>query len=148
MNVSILAALFAATVNLTEVRQLFTTCAESEETNQKLLEMTDGYTIDYKPVVYAYHAAAEMTQANYASWPGTKLSYFNSGKEKLEKVVKKYPKNVEIRYIRFAVQFGSPSFLGYKDDLRTDQIFVLNNVQKTDLPQAQKELMIATVQQL
>ena len=142
-----IATLRFLSVDIAEVRSLFASADKSETACERLFQLTDGYTIDYKPVVYAYHAAAEMTMANHVSWPGTKLSYFRSGKEKLEAVVRKYYRNIEIRYIRFAVQYGSPSFLGYRDNLDEDRNYVLANLENAALPQAQKDLMKATVSQ-
>lgn len=142
-----IAVLRLTNVDISEVRQLFTTADKSESACERLLEITDGYTIDYKPVVYAYHAAAEMTMANHLSWPMTKLKYFKSGQDKLERVVSKYSRNIEIRYIRFAVQYGSPTFLGYRDNLDEDRNFVLENLNSVDLSDQQKELMKATVTQ-
>ncbi|MBD3637953.1 MAG: hypothetical protein HUJ25_11415 [Crocinitomicaceae bacterium] len=142
-----IALFMSAQVDVDQVRSLFTVAHEDKAANEKLLEFTDGYTLDYKPVIYAYHAAAIMTMANHISWPGTKLSYFSEGKEKLEKVVKAYPDNVEIRYIRFAVQYGSPTFLGYRSDLDVDRNFVLEHLDAADLPAEQVLLIKATVNQ-
>ena len=60
---SLLLLIFAPNVDLPEIRQLFTMAADDKEACDKLFELKDGYTLDYKPVVYAYHAAAEMTHA-------------------------------------------------------------------------------------
>ena len=143
----VIASLRLIAVDMAEVRYLFTVAEKSEKSCKELLEATEGYTMDYAPLTYAYHAAAEMTMANHVTWPGTKLSHFNKGKKMLEKVIGKYPKKVELRYIRFAVQYGSPSFLGYRDDLDTDRNFVLANLDNADVPKDHKELMKKTVNQ-
>jgi hypothetical protein len=124
-------AFFVSSVDTEEMRSLFSQASENETANRQLMQLTDGYTMDYKPIVYAYHAAAEMTMANHVLWPISKLSYFNGGKTKLESVISKYNTIVELRYVRFAVQSGSPSFLGYKDDMANDEAFIRENMSST-----------------
>lgn len=145
MNLLLWLGLSLSVSDMDQVRQLFTSASKHETKNSELLKITDGYTMDYKPVVFAYHAAAEMTMANHTFWPVSKLSYFNSGKDKLEEVVKKYPKIVEIRYIRYAVQKGAPSFLDYKDNMTEDRKMILNNYKKTDWSDSFKNTVIEFV---
>ena len=118
--------------DLDKMRSLFEIASKDETANEKLMKISDGYTLDYKPVVFAYHAAAELTMANHVTWPGNKLSYFNGGKYKLEAVIKKYSSNIEIRFIRFAVQSGSPSFLGYKSNMTEDEELIRKNISKSN----------------
>jgi hypothetical protein len=66
------------------------------------------------------------------------LSYFNKGKAKLEQVLKKYPDNIEIRYIRYAVQKGSPDFLGYRSNMKEDKIKIKAKINDTDWSNAFK----------
>ncbi|MEZ4922601.1 MAG: hypothetical protein R2780_05455 [Crocinitomicaceae bacterium] len=143
MITTLLYILLSSSVQMDDIRQLFTTAAEDESTCEQLMKTTDGYTMDYKPVVFAYHAAAEMTMANHVMWPVSKLSYFNGGKRKLEEVASKYNTDVEIRYVRFAVQSGSPSFLGYKDDMAQDEAYIRKNMDKTDWSSSFKKDVIA-----
>ncbi len=145
INLLIWLSLSLSASDMNEVRELFTAAAESEAKNEQLLKITDGYTVDYKPVVYAYHAAAEMTMANHTFWPLSKFNYFNSGKDKLEKAVKKYPQNVEIRYIRYAVQKESPGFLDYQSNLTEDRNMILKNYHQTNWPSHFKNKVIAFV---
>lgn len=119
-------------VDVTEVRRLFTIASKEEAANTKMFELTSGYTMAYKPVVYGYHAAAEMTKANHTSWPVSKLSHFSKGKNQLEEVIRKYPNEIELRYIRFAVQNGSPFFLGYKEDMAADKKIILAKLDQQD----------------
>ncbi|MEO9534034.1 MAG: hypothetical protein ABJG68_03480 [Crocinitomicaceae bacterium] len=115
---------------LEEARDLFTTVADNEDSCENLIELTSNYTLDFDPTIYAYHAAATMTMANHVIWPTSKLSYFNEGKKKLETAIKKYPNNIEIRYIRFAVQKGSPDFLGYRKNMQEDKSKIQQNIDK------------------
>src|SRR4051812_6226347 len=83
--------------DMATVRDLFGVCALSKESCYSLVSITRSYELSKDPVLYAYHAAGEMTMATHEFWPPKKLEHFNSGKWKLEAAIKKNPKNVEMR---------------------------------------------------
>lgn len=132
--------------SIVEVRELFKTAADVEADNDKLFEMTSGYTMDYKPIIYGYHAAAEMTKANHTLWPLAKLEHFNTGKHKLEKVITKYPEMAELRYIRYAVQNGSPDFLGYKGKMSEDKKYLEAHMDEQSWPSSFKATVKAVLE--
>lgn len=139
LPVLLLAGVLNAHPSMTELRDLFAKASTDETANNKLFSLTNSYSLNTFPVYYAYNAAAEMTLANHASWPGTKLEYFNAGKARLEAAVSKFPKNVEIRYIRYCVQQGCPFFLDYASNLEEDRKFVLANLNQTDWSETYKK---------
>lgn len=145
MKILLIIASFSLGMDISEIRDLFTRASENESDCIRLVELTDGYNIDYKPVVYAYHAAAEMTMANHVVWPGSKFSYFKHGRIKLEMVVEKNKENVEIRFIRYAVQKGSPSFLDYNANLKEDKLFIERNLDGADLPSDLKRTIVTMI---
>lgn len=128
--------------SMIEIRDLFSKSAASAEANQKLFDLTKSYSLSTFPIFYAYNAGAEMTLANHAAWPGTKLEYFNAGKGRLEAAVLKFPKNVEIRYIRYCVQQGCPFFLDYASNLEEDKKFILANINQTDWSETYKKQVV------
>jgi hypothetical protein len=128
-----------AGVNMTTVRTLFSTASESETACSQLHAMTATGTLSKDPVLFAYHAAAEIIKANHAVWPQQKLAHFNAGKALLEKAIEKYPNDVEMRYIRYCVQRGCPFFLGYSSDKASDRKYVLANLDRTGWPEDYKK---------
>jgi hypothetical protein len=44
----------------------------------------------------------------------------------LSEAIKKEPKNLEIRFMRYICQEKTPSFLGYKENLEEDKKFILS----------------------
>lgn len=90
----------------------------------KGLEMSE-----MSPLLLAYRGVARASMAECAFFPLTKLSYFNEGKAELEDAIKRDPDNVEIRFIRFAMQTNIPSLLMY-DDIVEDKTFILNEIAK------------------
>ena len=76
---------------------------------------------DDNPTSSGYYALAVMMQAKLYGNPFTKLSYFNQGKKILEASILKDPQNVELRFLRFAVQTEIPSILLYFTEIDEDQ---------------------------
>ncbi|HEY6436600.1 MAG TPA: hypothetical protein VIY47_08420, partial [Ignavibacteriaceae bacterium] len=53
--------------------------------------------------------------------------------EELDRSVKKMPKNVELRFLRFTIQQNTPSMLFY-DDQDEDLPFILSHIQEVGDP--------------
>lgn len=121
------------------LRALFATANTVEADNEKLLELTETAVLKKNPLEYAYHAGGLMSMANHAYWPGTKLTYFNEGKVKLEKAVNFAFQNVEIRFIRYAIQKNAPAMLGYDSKLQQDKEFILKKMNATDWSEKYKQ---------
>lgn len=113
---------------LSEVRSLFLLSGKSEASCTKLMSMLEQYNETNNPVLGAYHACATMMMAGYVFNPFTKLSYFNKGKELLEKCINSDSINIELHYLRFAMQSEAPSFLGYKEFISADKKFIMDKL--------------------
>ena len=93
---------------------------DSEENCLEFYElMTDHRT--ESPTAEGYFALSTMMLAKIYQNPFTKLSYFNRGKNILEATIKSYPGNVELRFLRYAVQAKVPSILLYFNDMEDDK---------------------------
>lgn len=79
-----------------------------------------------------YEAAYQMFMAKHTGNPIRKMKYFNSGKDLLEKQIANSPSNVDLRFIRFSIQYHTPSFLGYKDNITEDKLFLVDNLYKLE----------------
>ncbi len=75
-----------------------------------------------------YAAAYHIFMAKHTGNPIKKMSYFNGGKSKLDKLIKQDPKNIELRFIRLCIQYHAPSYLGYKDNIDDDKDFLVENL--------------------
>lgn len=75
-----------------------------------------------------YWGLIESMMAEHTYNPMKKLSYFNNGKSKLEGAIEADSKSVELRYLRLGMQVNIPSFLGYKDNIEEDKIWILNHL--------------------
>lgn len=134
-------------IEMDEIRQLFSISNKDENANLKLIKLTKDSNLKTDPLLFAYHAGAQMSMANHVYWPGTKLAYFNEGKADLEKAVNFALTNVEIRFIRYCVQFGAPSMLGYSSNLSEDKKYILKNIDKSNWSAKYKKEVIEFLNQ-
>lgn len=81
-----------------------------------------------------YLGAYTMIKANHQISPIQKLSSFRNGKKLLEKAIDAAPTDIELRYIRYAIQISIPSFLGYKDNLNEDKAFLQEKYRNASAP--------------
>ena len=94
---------------------------------EALVDYTEHVDEDAKPVFRAYRGAGLATTANCTTWPVSKISRFNKGKDLLEGAVAEVPENLEVRFLRYTIQKNIPRFLGY-DNLEEDREFVLDRL--------------------
>jgi tetratricopeptide (TPR) repeat protein len=78
--------------------------------------------------VLAYKGALEaiMTRTTWNVFK--KLSYLRKSEKSFEKAVELAPNDMEIRFMRMAVQFEIPEYLGFSEDLETDKAFVVKHI--------------------
>ena len=93
---------------------------ESEENCLEFYEIMTDHRAE-SPTAEGYFALSTMMLAKIYKNPFTKLSYFNKGKNILEAAIKSYPDNVELRFLRYAVQAKVPSILLYFNDMDDDK---------------------------
>lgn len=80
------------------------------------------------PTHLAYLGALQAVWANHVFNPLEKLNTFNRGKRNLEQAVALSPENPEIRFLRLSVQIHSPAFLGYRQAIDADKLFVARHL--------------------
>jgi len=129
-----------------EIRILYQQATTKEEACQKLISILQSYSESSNPLLAGYKASATMMMANYVFNPFRKMSYFSKGKNLLEKSIKKQKDNIELRFLRFAVQTSIPSFLGYGSSIEQDKLVLINAVSKLKDLQL-KQLIISFLQQ-
>ncbi len=130
--VFLMTSLFSFSQNLSEFRLLMQKGESSENAAQTLLEKSKAeYDKTKLPIYEALNAVGHFFMAKHGGNPISKYSHFNKGKKLLSDALKKEPKNLEIRFMRYICQEKTPSFLGYKDNLEEDKRFILNEYKNT-----------------
>lgn len=115
---------------LQQMRELYLKAENSETAANQLMSLTEKKA-DEKAIFEGYRAAADMLMAKHAGNPFSKMSHFKKGKKRLVTAIQKDSQNVELRFIRFAVQAEAPSFLGYNEHLEEDKQLVLAGLKTT-----------------
>ncbi len=87
----------------------------------------------YKGATYAIKA-----KNKWNPWSAIKL--LKKSKKKMNEAVKIAPKNLEIRFIRFAVQKNIPNYLGFSDNIEEDKKYIIKNINRFYNPQLSKEM--------
>jgi hypothetical protein len=121
----------AQELSLTEVRKLYIDASFEESAAVKLFDLTKNSSIETDYLQFSYNAVSQMLQSKFAINPFVKLKAFNDGKEQLEKVIKQYPQDIELRFLRFCVQDGTPAILDYKLNMKEDSQFIENKISKS-----------------
>ena len=121
----------AQDLNLSELRELYIEASFEENKANKLYELTKNSSIESDYKNFSYHAIAILLQSKFSINPIDKLKLFGEGKEQLEKVISHYPKDIELRFLRFCVQDGTPAILDYKLNMEEDSQFIKNNISTT-----------------
>lgn len=93
---------------------------------------------NHTTIFSGYYGIIEATLAEHSFNPIKKLSYFNNGKDRLEKAIANDNLNVELRYLRLIIQLNVPDLLGYSDDIEIDKNHIILNIenQKESLGQS------------
>ena len=88
------------------------------------IEYISKYNKNDSADIQAYVISLEMKQAEYKVLPWQKLNTFSKGKAKLEQLIKKEPKNANLRYVRLVIQEQLPKMLNYNSDIENDKHFL------------------------
>lgn len=79
----------------------------------------------------AYLGSVEAIQGKHAWNPVNKMSYLKKGFATIDKAVVKDPNQLEVRFLRFSLQYYVPAFLGYSKNLNTDKDKIVALVKNT-----------------
>lgn len=125
---------------LQKVRSLYLIAADQEKAARELLELMEDKDSE-EPVLLGYKAAGHMMMAKHVGNPFKKMSHFNKGKDILATAIDAEKENLELRFLRFAVQAEAPGFLGYRDNLEEDKFLLLKGVGNIQDPVLQKIIL-------
>ncbi|MFN0200879.1 MAG: hypothetical protein ACKVTZ_05135 [Bacteroidia bacterium] len=106
-----------------EIRTLYQQAVTNSEAAEKLWTLVEN--ADNHTILLGYRAAAYFFKAKNASMLKA-YTYFQAGKKDMERAILLAPDSVELRYLRFTLQWGTPSLLGYKTEMKIDKQFILN----------------------
>ena len=82
------------------------------------------------PELKGYKAVLWFLKAKDYYNPYKKYEAFNEGKKELELIIKMHPNNIELHFLRLAIQDHLPGFLGYKSNITEDKKFIKEKVKE------------------
>jgi len=126
----IYSGVFATQTSLEEMRALYKQAASSEDACSKLIKCCNNQSTYTEAIILGYKGCATIMMANHLINPFSKWSKFSSGREMLEQAISKDSTNIELRYLRFTIQTKAPSFLGYHNNISSDKLFLLKEINK------------------
>jgi len=97
------------------------------------------------PFVVAYLGGTETLLAKHAINPFTKLDLLNSGLDKLAYALKKQPRSLEIRFMRFSILHFIPAILGHAKERDEDLAIVYELLLKKDYSELDKKTQTGLV---
>ena len=72
-------------------------------------------------VANAYYATALALRARASIFPTTKLSLANQAETHLNAAATSQPQNLEIRFLRYSFEYGTPAFVNMKKNMQVDK---------------------------
>jgi hypothetical protein len=106
---------------LPDVRQKFLLAADDEDVATALVGSLKSCT-DKSGIITAYLGATEALMGKHAFMPTSKYSWCKKAMADFENAVSKDPENLEIRYLRLAVESNLPSFLNMSQHIQQDKV--------------------------
>jgi hypothetical protein len=99
--------------------------------------------LSYKPpLIVAYIGALDALKAKHAWNPYSKIKYLNQSEKVMQSAVIGDPHNIEIRFMRFSIQYNVPGFLGYGKNLTDDREEIVKQISRRNFGTADKELTV------
>lgn len=126
--------------NINEVREKYLLalhdCQYAEETYEYILSIP-------KPTaqIFAYRGALEAILTKTTWNPFKKFSYLKDSKLSFTKAVNMNPNQLEIRFLRMAVQYEIPTYLGFSEELKEDLEFILEHCIQFDAQKYSSDIL-------
>ncbi|MDH5474245.1 MAG: hypothetical protein OEX22_00990 [Cyclobacteriaceae bacterium] len=89
----------------------------------------------------AYYGAILMKRSSFEDIVKNKIAMFRKGHDLLEEEIDAFPKNIEYRFLRLAVQENAPNILGYNTDIKVDKSIIVK--QYKELPSTLKSHILS-----
>lgn len=115
---------FGINADYTLVRQTYLKAVNSEADALQLEKLTQAQAAA-DAVMQAYYGSALALKAKYSYNPYNKVVHVRSGSAQLNAAVNKFPQHTEIRFLRYSVEYNTPSMVGISLHLAEDKTFIL-----------------------
>lgn len=115
--------------NLVKIRDEYIIAIKDGEKANELYKQLSAIK-NPDPIILAYLGSTQALLAKHHWNPVNKLSLINQAFENINLAVEKDPNQLEIRFLRFSLQYYVPTILGYNKNLITDKNKIVSLIQK------------------
>lgn len=130
----------SAAQDLAYIKKAMVKAVDSHElTNNLHKELSSLNSKD--PLIWAYVATLEGLKAKHSWNPYSKLKFVNRADKQISRAVAASPEELEIRFMRFSLQFYTPSFLGFSDDLVEDRKMIVRLLELKKFGRSDQDLV-------
>ncbi len=126
---------FVQAANLDQIREDYIASINDSDKADKLCNQLEEVK-NPSALIMAYLGSVQAIKAKHAWNPVSKLSYLKQGFATIDKAVEKDPNQLEVRFLRFSLEFYVPTFLGYSKNLMNDKnkiVSILKNMNPVSL---------------
>ena len=121
-----LISLFAFKNSLTNdslevIRDNYPLSVENEELTISMLKKISDENL-HTATVIGYKGAYECLMAKHALFPNKKLDYLKKAHISFAASIKVMPNNLEVRLLRYVVEFNTPRYVGFSKNLNEDKL--------------------------
>ena len=142
--VSISNQLLASDISLEDIRMEFYKITIDSKNTPQLLEKLYTHS-NPDALVIGYTAATEAIMAKVVWNPYSKFSYLYKSKNTFVKAINMNSSNVEIRFLRFAVEQHLPKYLGLSKNLQNDKNVIIKEVDTHSVMKMDNEMLDYTM---
>lgn len=129
-------------LELSDIRLRYVAAVDDETITRQSLELLEKQA-SLTPVFKGYKGAFEAMLAKHVWNPYKKIAYLKQGKATLAAAIATQPQNLEIRFLRFALQHYLPPFLREDAELEADRLAMVSVLASGPLPDRQLEESVA-----
>lgn len=83
------------------------------------------------PLEEAYIGASEALLAREGWNPIAKINHLSNFRDLLEQAINKDSNNLEIRFLRYSIEFNIPKLLRSEANMTEDKVVIMENIEKT-----------------
>lgn len=127
------------TIKLIEARTLFNKAPFEEASCMALKAAAERST---NPIIFGYYCAASIIATKYILNPFARMTPFKEAKNLLEETISENFEEVELRFIRYAIQRQAPKLLGYYKNLEIDKKMLRDYIKTNQRSNLTKHMMV------
>ncbi len=132
-------SIFAQDLTLDDVRKKYPLATKNDSVCKELYNALNGKA-DGTDVLSGYAGGVTMLMAKSTANPFSKMEYFKDGKKLLEDAISNNKNDIELRFLRFAIQDNLPSMLGYNENLEEDKSYIMKYLPMLDKRELRKAI--------